>query len=124
MKILFDKVGSSGKPFDFSSNGMRIEGVLKKSGYHRVSLNAQLSGDVDLDCDRCGDTFSSSLDGELKLSLSDEVLKDKDDLDIIEFLDGMIDISYLLDSEINAQKSTYNHCPKCDNSDEDFELEF
>jgi len=124
MKILFDKVGSNGKPFDFSSNGMRIEGLLKKSGYHKVSLNAKVSGNVELDCDRCAERFSSSLDSDLKLSLSDEVRKDKDDLDIIEFLDGIIDISYLLDCEIYAQQSTYNYCPKCDSSDEDFELEF
>lgn len=124
MKILFDKVGSSAKPFDFTSDGISISGLLKKSGYHRVSLKATISGDIELDCDRCGKTFSKCIDGDLKLSLSDEILKDKDDLDIIEFLDGMIDISYILESEVNLQKSTYNHCSECTSSDEDFEIEF
>ncbi len=124
MKILFDKVSSSPKPFDFVSDGARVVGTLKKSGYHRVALDAKVSGEIELGCDRCGDSYLQSLDNDLKLSLSDQVLKDKDDLDIIEFLDGTIDISYILESEINAHKTAYHYCPKCDSSDEELEIEF
>jgi hypothetical protein len=56
--------------------------------------------------------------------LSDQIVQNKDDLDIIEFLDGQIDISYILESEINALKSDYNYCGKCDNGEESFEMEF
>jgi len=124
MKIVFDKVGSSAKPFECTLDGVTLNGTLKKSGYRLVALKAKLNGEINLDCDRCGKTYLHSLDSDLGLSLSDEVLKDKDDLDIIEFLDGVIDISYILGSEINAQKSTYHHCPDCDNDEDDFEIEF
>ena len=124
MTIVFDKVGSTAKPIELSSEGILLEGTLKKSGYHQVTLDAALSGTLELDCDRCGETYLHTLDSKLTLKLSDLVSEDKDDLDIIEFLDGKIDILYILESEINALKGSYHYCDKCDNNDEDFELEF
>ena len=124
MKIVFDKIGSTAKPIELSSEGVKLEGTLKKSGYHQVTLDAHLSGSIELDCDRCGDTYNYDVDNKLQLRLSDIVSEDKDDLDIIEFLDGEIDISYILQSEINTFKNAYNYCDKCANSDEDFEVEY
>ena len=124
MKIVFDKIGSTAKPIEVSSRGVTLEGTLQKSGYHQVTLDAQMSGSFSLDCDRCGDTYSQKLDNKLRLKLSDLVSEDKDDLDIIEFLDGEIDLSYILESEITSIESSYHYCDKCDNNDEDFEIEF
>ena len=124
MKIVFDKIGSTAKPIELSLEGVKLEGTLKKSGYHQVTLDAHMSGSIELDCDRCGDTYNYDVDNKLQLRLSDIVSENKDDLDIIEFLDGEIDISYILQSEINTFKNAYNYCDKCANSDEDFEVEY
>ena len=124
MKIVFDKIGSTAKPIELSLEGIKLEGTLQKSGSQQVTLDAQMSGCIELDCDRCGDTFNYDVDNTLQLRLSDIVSEDKDDLDIIEFLDGEIDVSYILQSEINTFKNAYNYCDKCDNSDEDFEVEY
>ncbi len=124
MKIAFDKIGSTAKPIELSLEGVKLEGTLKKSGYHQVTLDAHISGSIELDCDRCGDTYNYDVDNQLQLRLSDIVSEDKDDLDIIEFLDGEIDISYILQSEINTFKNAYNYCSKCADSDEDFEVEY
>lgn len=124
MKIVFDKIGSTAKPFEVTSEGMKLEGTLKKSGSHQVTLDAHMSGSIELSCDRCGDTYHSHVDNPLQLKLSDQVSEDKDDLDIIEFLDGEIDLSYILQSEIDTFKNAYNYCEKCDNNDEDFEVEY
>ena len=124
MKIVFDKIGSTAKPFEVSLEGVELEGTLKKSGSHQVTLDAHMSGSIPLDCDRCGDTFDYNVDNDLQLRLSDVVSEDKDDLDIIEFLDGEIDLSYILQSEIDTFKNAYNYCGKCDNNDEDFEVEY
>ena len=124
MKIQFDKIGSSPRPFSVDLEGVVFQGSLKKSGYHLVALDGKIEGEIELDCDRCGKSYAHTLGSTLKLSLSDQVLKDKEDLDIIEFLDKIVDITYILESEINAQKSTYHYCLECDNSDEDFEIEF
>jgi len=124
MIIVFDKIGSTAKPIELSSEGVKLEGTLRKSGYHQVTLDAQLSGSIEMSCDRCGDTYDYDVDNKLQLKLSDLISEDKDDLDIIEFLDGKIDILYILQSEINTFKSTYHYCDKCDNDEEDFEVEY
>jgi uncharacterized metal-binding protein YceD (DUF177 family) len=124
MKIVFDKIGSTAKPVEVDSKGIVLEGTLQKSGYHQVTLDAQMFGDIELSCDRCGDTYTYKIDNKLRLKLSDLISEDKDDLDIIEFLDGEIDLSYILESEITSIESTYHYCDKCDNSDEDFEIEY
>ena len=124
MVIVFDKIGSTAKPIELSSDGIVLEGTLQKSGYHQVTLDAQLSGSIEMTCDRCGDTYDYKVDNRLRLKLSDMISEDKDDLDIIEFLDGKIDILYILQSEINTFKSTYHYCDKCDNDDSGFEVEY
>ncbi len=124
MTIVFDKIGSTAKPIELSSKGVTLEGTLQKSGYHQVTLDAQMSGSFDLDCDRCGDTYIYIMDNKLRLKLSDLVSEDKDDLDIIEFLDGKIDLLYILESEITSIESSYHYCDKCNNNDEDFEVEY
>ncbi|WP_297525032.1 hypothetical protein [Sulfurovum sp.] len=124
MKIVFEKVGSTAKPFELEVQGIRMAGTLQKSGYHRVCLDAQVSGEMEFDCDRCGVTYAAPSDYALKLTLSDMVSEDKDDLDIIEFLDGVIDLTYILESEINALKGTYHYCSTCNDSEEEFEVEY
>ena len=124
MKIVYDKIGSNAKPFELTEDGVHIEGTLHKSGYHRLTLEAQIDGNVDLNCDRCGILYSHNFDNKLRLTISDQLVEDKDNLDIIEFLDGVIDISYILKSEINALKGSYHYCDKCNSDDDDFEIEF
>jgi len=124
MKIVFDKIGSTAKPIEISSKGVALEGTLQKSGYHQVTLDAHMCGEIELSCDRCGDTYEYKIDNKLQLKLSDMVSEDKDDLDIIEFLDGEIDLSYILESEITSIESSYHYCDKCDDIDEDFEVEY
>ena len=124
MKIVFDKIGSTGKPIELSVDGVLLEGTLQKSGYHQVTLEANLKGTIELTCDRCGNTYDYKMDSKLRLKLSDLVSEDKDDLDIIEFLDGKIDVLQILQSEIASIQSSYHYCDNCDNDDEDFEIEF
>jgi len=124
LKIVFDKIGSTAKPFDLEAQGLKMAGTLQKSGYHRVLLDAIVSGETKLDCDRCGVAYTAPSEYSLKLTLSDRVSEDKDDLDIIEFLDGVIDLAYILESEINALKGSYHYCRECENSDADFEREY
>ena len=124
MKILFDKVAHTIKPFSLNESGVVFNGDLEKSGYHRVRLTGDIKGDVELVCNRCGSGFIYPFETPLKLTISDQIVEDKVDLDIIEFLDGDIDISFILNSEINTLKGEYHYCAKCDNDDEAFEMEF
>ena len=124
MKIQFDKVGNTAKPFRCAEGKLTLSGTLKKSAHHRVSLVSTLEGEMSLLCDRCGKQYIKQIKNPLALTLSDVMCKDKEDLDIIEFLDGVIDLTYILKSEIDIQKSIYHYCPECDGSEEILEIEF
>jgi len=124
MKILFDKVGQTAKPFRDEFETLVLEGTLQKSGYHRVILEGEIRGTATLSCDRCGASFDYPLDYPLKLTISDRLVEDKDDLDIIEFLNGEIDISFILQSELSACRSEYHYCEACSQNDDVLDMEF
>jgi uncharacterized metal-binding protein YceD (DUF177 family) len=124
LKIVFDKIGSTAKPVELECQGVFLRGTLQKSGYHRVLLDAVMEGDIPLVCDRCGQRYDQKIVSPLKLTLSDQISEDKDDLDIIEFLDGVIDVAYILQSEINAIEGAFHYCDRCDGSEEALEIEY
>jgi uncharacterized metal-binding protein YceD (DUF177 family) len=124
MKIVFDKIGQSKRAFELTVNGISLEGSLAKSGYHRLRLEGKLDGQVELLCDRCGDAYQYDMDYPLNLTLSDEVIETEDDLDIIEFVDGVIDLEFIVQSEIASIKNSYHYCETCENDEEEFEREF
>ena len=124
MKIVFDKIGQTKKPFALTVNGITLEGTLAKRGYRRVRLEGELQGSVKLACDRCGEAYQSDMNYPLHLTLSDEVIETEDDLDIIEFIDGMIDLEFIVQSEISSIENSYHCCKKCENDESEFEQEF
>ena len=123
MKIAFNKVTASAKPFSLKHNTVEMEGELRKKSMHWVELSAQLRGEIDLDCDRCGLSYPQVLDEPLLLQITDTVAQDKEDLDIIEFLDGVIDVTYIVESEINARIGEYHFCPECAENDTPVDIE-
>ncbi|HHD73179.1 MAG TPA: hypothetical protein ENL02_04670 [Epsilonproteobacteria bacterium] len=124
MKIRFEKVGQLAKPFHAGKGGVVLEGTLQKSEHHRVILQGETKGSIAVACNRCGASFNYEMSDPLRLTISDRIIESKDDLDIIEFLDGEIDISFILQSEINTIKSEYHYCKKCQKNEEAFEMEF
>lgn len=124
MKIVFDKVAQTKKPFELTVNGVTLEGTLRKSGYHRLKLEGKLSGLIDLDCDRCGKAYQYDMNQTLNLTLSDEIIETEDDLDIIEFIDGVVDLEFIVQSEIASVENSYHYCDECIDSDEEFQKEF
>ena len=124
MKIVFEKIGHTPKDVDYTLDGVRLIGKLSKKRFHQVSLDSQISGEVELCCDRCGVTYKHQIDDEFKMTITDEPIADKDDLDIIEFLDGIIDIDYLIKSEVNAIEGSFHYCNDCVDSEEELEIEF
>jgi len=59
----------------------------------------------------------------LHLHLTDGVARNKEDLDIIEFFDGAIDMASILHSETDAVKGDYHYCPSCRESDTLLDIE-
>lgn len=123
MQIHFDKIAHTPKSLEIKYDGISMDFVLTKLNHHRVKLDGTLNGELDLICDRCGKSFTESINQPIELILSQKVIEEKENLDIIEFLDGNIDLNYILSSEIDAIKYSYNYCEDCDGDTEDFEIE-
>jgi uncharacterized metal-binding protein YceD (DUF177 family) len=124
MKIAFSRVGQSEKSIKLTLKGVTLEGTLVKRGYHQVKLDGKLEGTIKLICDRCGGEFPENVDAPLNLTLSEAIVHTQDDLDIIEFLDGVIDLDFILESEIGSMENSYHRCPKCAMDKGEFEQEF
>ena len=124
MQIVFDKIGHTPKSLEQSIDGVRLKGTLTKERFHKVLLESHLDGEIELCCDRCGKDYQYIFDDELRLTITDEAIEDKDDLDIIEFLDGIIDIDFIIKSEINAIEGSFHYCEDCCDSEEELEIEF
>ncbi len=114
MKIAFKKIGAQTKKVDVSKEGLRIEGTLRRAQGTLVDLGGRMSGEVEVECIRCGESFSLAIDEDLKLRLSDGVYRGFDEeADVVEFYDGSIDMEQILDSESASIKLDYHICPKC-----------
>jgi hypothetical protein len=124
VKIFFDKVSYSKKPFKLRVDNISLQGSLERKDYHKVKLEAILSGEIDLICYRCGKEFKKEVNTPLDLTLSNKLIATSDDLDIIEFADGIIDLEFILKSEISSIQNYYNLCETCKTQNVEFEQEF
>jgi uncharacterized metal-binding protein YceD (DUF177 family) len=123
MKIPFQNIGSQPKSIDRVLEGgdfkVSISGTLTRKGLGMAQLNGVLKGSVQLICDRCGEPFVYDVDEKVTLKITDtphkssEGLGDEQDYDIIEFLDGIIDLDEIIMSEVNAIKFDYHKCENC-----------
>ena len=124
MKIAFSKVGRSPAEFRYTDEGMTISGTLLREGAHQVALEARVSGDLSLFCDRCGAEFQRELDFPLELTLTDRPEKISDNLDTIEFPNGEIDIAAILESERASYRSAYHYCAACEADEGEIDIEY
>ncbi len=116
MKFPFRKVGNTPQDFTISKENTTFKGTLKHFRNGLIMLNAHINGTLNVSCDICAENFDTILDEELEFLLSDGIFNGHDeDYDVVEFLDGMIDIDEILSSELQSLKSDYHTCSKCQN---------
>jgi len=125
LKIAFIKVSSHPKEFSHTKDGIELTGTLTRTRGHKVELNAQMRGEIILDCDRCAKKYPYRIDTPLEFALYDKVfpLENEEDLDSMEFLDGIIDIDEIIQSEVASIESFYHVCEDCENCKELLEIE-
>jgi len=125
MKIAFNKVSRYPFDFNYQEGNLKISGQLQRVSSYKAELIGEIEGEIELACNRCGKSFKESINIPLKLYLTNRPLSIDDELeDMIEFLDGIIDISQILESEIASYLSDYHYCPKCAESEEEIDIEF
>ena len=123
MKIPFQNLGKQPKHVFVSFNDEEAEIVLeadlKKTRQDTVLLEGELKGTIELECDACGESYAHHVDEKVTLTLTDRPYHsgsadgDEQDYDIIEFLDGIIDLNEIILSEVNTIKYDYHKCTKC-----------
>jgi len=126
VKIEFKKVPRDIKKLKVEFNSVKIEGIFYKIALSLVKIEAKLSGNIEVDCSRCVQTETLTLDEELKLLLSDGIFKgeEKEEFLVIEVENSLIDFDEIIQSELNSIKSDYHLCKKCLQKDEFIEQEF
>lgn len=113
VKIAFKKITSAQKPFSLQNDDMVLSGYLKRLDSNTIKLEANLSGTLELVCDRSGEEFIKQYDEPLVLYISDGLWDTQSQsklgsFEVIEFFDGFIDLDCILLSEIESIKSDYH----------------
>jgi len=120
VRILLRKIHQSRQPFRLEREKVVCQGEFWRSGSHEVTVEGVVEGDLDLQCDRCGEAYEESVREPFRVAVVDRPLKVEDSLDVIECPDGYVDFDMLCESETAAIRSEYHVCPKC-GADETFE---
>jgi uncharacterized metal-binding protein YceD (DUF177 family) len=118
MKIEFRRIGSTPKEFDVTDGGITFKGVVEFQKRNLIVLNANILGNLEIDCDVCAKSFDIMLDEKVNLLLSDGVYEGEDDtLDVVEIFESngqtFIDFEEILHSEIEIIKNDYYKCDEC-----------
>lgn len=125
MKIEFRKVPSTPKELVIELDSVKIEGTFCKISQSLVKIDAELVGNTDIDCCRCGKTEIIEVDETLNFLLSDGIYKnDESEELVIEIENSTIDFDEIIQGELNCIKSDYFICEDCSQSNDDFEKEF
>ncbi len=121
MNIPFQRVGTEPLALNASEeeagHELRLEGTLAHHKGGLIRLTAQLSGHLSLVCDRCGAEWVSTINEPVELLLSDRLYEPDDQQPlpwpVVEMPGGRIDAAFLLQSEKEAYRCGYHHCPDC-----------
>lgn len=127
MKIEFRKIPLEESEFEISSNSVKFLGTFSKISSKLAKINSELIGNCEVDCCKCGKTFSIPVQNEVKFLVSDGIYSsDKNDEEfvIIEVDEHMLNFDDILHSEIESLKSEYHVCDTCKNNDELVEIEY
>jgi len=117
MRVTLRKVTKTPLDFDVKSDEITFKGYLEYHSGKLILLKAHLLGTVEVSCDICAENFKLDVDEDIEFFISDGLYEDEDniDLDVVESLNGNIDIEEVLASEIELITSDYHSCKNCKN---------
>lgn len=125
MKIEFRKAPTTAKEFSTSFASVKLEGTFCKISSLLIKVDANLTGITNVNCCRCGDEETITVDEKIDFLLSDGIYNDKESEDlVIEVENHTIDFDEIIESEIASLGSDYYICQKCSSDNSNFEKEF
>ena len=115
MKVTLRKVTKTPLDFDIKSDEITFKGYLEYHNGRLISLTADLHGFLTKPCDICAKDLKLPVDEKVNFFISDGIYEDENDIefDVVESLDGIVDMDELLHSEIELIKSDYHYCENC-----------
>ena len=115
MRIVLRKVTKSPLDFEVKSNEITFKGYLEYHSVKLILLKAKISGTLEKSCDICAQDFDLEVNEEIEFFINDGIFEDdgSTELDVVESLDGNVDIQELLHSEIELIRSDYHSCDNC-----------
>ena len=117
MTVEFKKIPATGIAFEVLLEGIKLVGNAKKTDRALICVDGKMSGKVIHQCDRCAEEFELLVDEGVEVFASDGIYDDKGSgelLNLVEFFDGSINFDTILQSELEALKSDYHYCGKCE----------
>ena len=116
MSIPFRKIKSTEQAFELENSGIRCSAKLQYRSGGLIHAKMTLSGDLELDCDVCAETFQEQIQEDVEILLSDGVYSGSgENLDVVEVNSSIIDLNELLAAEIELIRCDYNRCSACQN---------
>ena len=115
MNVTLRKITKIPLDFELKSDEINFKGFLEYHSGKLILLNAHMSGFIEKQCDVCAEEFKLPVDEEIKFFLSDGIYEDADnlELEVVESLDGNVDMEEVLASEIELIKCDYHSCENC-----------
>ena len=127
MQIPFSSIKREKKEIEFlfvqDNDELNIKGSIFKDKDQLVCMDLSLKGKIEVDCTICAEPFLIEINEEIKLKVSDKIVKNSEfdslneSYDIIESLDCKIDFEEIIRGEINTIKLDYFKCKNCQEKD-------
>ncbi len=124
MKINFAKISFDKKDFDFTHNQFKIKGTFGKISKYLVKFESNLTGILETNCIRCGETTPINIDENISLLITNGIYDKEDKLQVVEIDGDFIDFDKLIKDELISIESGYFHCDSCKQDKNIFEKEY
>jgi len=125
MKIEFRKIPLHSSDFELYSDLVKFSGTFSKISSKLAKVEGSIEGPCEVDCYKCGQSFTTDLDEEINFLVSDGVYStngDEEEL-VIEAQNHTLDFDEILHSEIESLRSEYFTCDSC-NEDNYIDIEY
>ncbi|NLM98981.1 MAG: DNA-binding protein [Campylobacteraceae bacterium] len=118
MRVEFRKITEAGLPINIEQDELLLSGNVFKKSSKLFLFEGKLEGFLRHNCDICLSEIKINIDEDVKIWIGDEELPKLDEElpNGIEFFKGYADFKEVIISEIEAIKSDYFYCEKCQNN--------
>ena len=115
MKVILRKVTSTPLDFELKTNEITFKGFLQYDSGKLILLKANLSGEINTNCNVCADEFKLDVDETIEFYLHSGIYEVENEvlLDVVECFNDTADLDEILNSELEIIKSDYNTCKNC-----------